>query len=65
MKKKLQNVERLCEKMQARFGADDDLVLQFKQELSVLQEKKRKTQESANFGRRSVDKAGNAHSPTQ
>ena len=57
MKKKLQNMERLCMKMQARFGEDDDLVLQLKQELSKLQENRRKSLEARSFGRRSADAA--------
>lgn len=60
MKKNLQNMERLCEKMQARFGENDDLVLQFRRELEILREKKQK---SENFGRRSVDKANAVHAP--
>lgn len=55
MKKKLQDMERLCEKMQARFGAQDELVLQFKQELAALQEKRRKNLVAKNYGRRRVD----------
>jgi hypothetical protein len=65
MNKKLLNMERLCEKMHARFGAEDDLVLEFKQELSILREKKRKSRESANFGRRSLDEARAAQVATQ
>jgi hypothetical protein len=61
MKKNLQNMERLCEKMQARFGEDDDLVLQFRRELAILREKKQKNAGLANFGRRSVDKANASH----
>lgn len=63
MKKNLQNMERLCEKMQARFGESDDLVLQFRRELEILREKKQKSLERENFGRRSVDKANTVHAP--
>jgi hypothetical protein len=57
MSKHLDSLERLCKKMQLRYGDNDDLVLQFKQELSVLREKKIKEITTKNFGRRTVDKA--------
>ncbi len=56
MKKHLQNMERLCKKMQARYGENDDLVVRFRQELSALQEKKAKSLAFKNFGRRNADK---------
>ena len=40
MSKHLQNLERLCKKMQVRFGDGDDVVHQFKQELCALEKKK-------------------------
>ena len=55
MKKKLQNLERLCKKMQARFGEQDELVLELKQELATLQEKKLKYFDSANVSLSSAD----------
>lgn len=57
MKKHLQNMERLCKKMQARYGESDDLVVRFRQELSALQELKAKSLVFRNFGRRYVDRA--------
>ncbi len=60
MKKKLQNMERLWQKMQAKFGDEDTLVMEFKQELSVLQENGRKNQLAKNFGRRKDDAADSA-----
>lgn len=57
MKKHLQNLERLCMKMQARYGDNDDLVMTLKQELLVLQERKPKGPTPHNFGRRDSDKA--------
>jgi len=62
MKKKLQDMERLYEKMQARFGPQDDLVMQFKQELSVLLEKRQKDLAIKKFGRRNADKTDGTQS---
>ncbi len=56
MKKHLQNMERLCKKMQARYGESDDLVVRFRQELSALRELKAKSLVFRNFGRRYVDR---------
>jgi len=55
MNKHLDNFERLCNKMQLRYGDTDNLVLQFKQELHVLKEKKVKALAAKNLGRRTVD----------
>lgn len=62
MKKHLQNLERLCMKMQARYGDNDDLVLTLKQELLALQERKAKRASSHDFGRRDSDKANPSQS---
>jgi hypothetical protein len=35
MNKSLQNLERLCQKMQARYGAHDQMVLQLQEELAA------------------------------
>ena len=35
MSKSLQNLERLCQKMQARYGAQDPMVLQLLDELAA------------------------------
>lgn len=56
MRKKLQNLERLCQKMEARFGEDDELVLAFKQELLSMREKLSKEVAAKNFGRRKLDR---------
>ena len=37
MDKHHQNLERLCKKLQSRYGEDDDLVMQFKHELESLE----------------------------
>lgn len=62
MSKHLQNLERLCNKMQVRYGDGDNLVLQFKQELSALKKKKVKDLAAKNLGRRTVDKVAPAYS---
>jgi phage shock protein A len=36
MKKRLQNMERLCQKMQARYGAQDTMVMQLLNDLATL-----------------------------
>jgi hypothetical protein len=38
MTKNLQNLERLCQKMQARYGAQDAMVLQLLEELAARKE---------------------------
>ena len=44
MKKHLQNLELLCRKMQYRYGDDDELVIELRQELqSVIAKKLAKT----------------------
>ncbi len=55
MSKHLQNLERLCRKMEERYGDGDDLVLQFRQELSAMERKKLKDIAAKNFGRRTAD----------
>jgi len=62
MKKHLQNLERLCQKMQARYGDSDDLVLRLRQELSALQEKRANSQTFKNFGQRHADKTTSSQS---
>jgi hypothetical protein len=56
MRKKLQNLERLSQKMEARFGEGDELVLAFKRELLSMREKLSKEVAAKNFGRRKIDK---------
>jgi phage shock protein A len=36
MTKRVQNLERLCQKMQARYGAQDSMVIELMEELSTL-----------------------------
>jgi len=56
MRKKLQNLERLSQKMEARFGEGDELVLAFKRELLSMREKLSEEVAAKNFGRRKIDK---------
>lgn len=37
MKRHLQNLERLCQKLQTRYGKDDDLVVKITSEIETLQ----------------------------
>ena len=55
MRKKLQNLERLNQKMEARFGEGDELVLAFKRELLSMREKLSKEIAAKNLGRRTID----------
>jgi hypothetical protein len=55
MKKRLQNLERLCHKMQLRYGDDDELVLQLKHEIELIETKPSKTHAIANSRRRLQD----------
>lgn len=61
MSKHLDNLEILCNKMRVRYGDTDDLVLQLKQEISVVREKKIKELARKGFGRRSDDSPVHAH----
>lgn len=56
MRKKLQNLERLSQKMEARFGENDELVLAFKRELLSMREKLSEEIAAKNLGRRKIDK---------
>jgi len=56
MKKHIQNLQRLCQKMQVRYGEGDDLVLQLNQELTALEAKKSRNLAAANHNRRKQDK---------
>lgn len=56
MNKHLESLDILCNKLRVRYGDNDDLVLQLKQELSVLKEKRTKDLAKRNFGRRAGDK---------
>lgn len=55
MHKHLQNLERLFQKMQARYGDNDELVLQLKQELIAFEAKATKNRANFNKRRRKVD----------
>ena len=55
MSKNLDNLEILCNKMQAKYGETDELVLQLKQELSAVKERRVKEIARKNFGRRIED----------
>jgi hypothetical protein len=56
MKKRLQNLERLYQKMQHRYGDDDELVMQLKHEIELHDNKPSKNHATANIGRRLQDK---------
>lgn len=56
MRKKLQNLERLSPKMEARFGEGDELVLAFKRELLSMRDKLSEEVAAKNLGRRKMDK---------
>ena len=55
MSKHIQNLHRLCEKMEARYGKEDDFVLELRQEITVLEAKKSKDTAAANLRRRKGD----------
>jgi ABC-type transporter Mla subunit MlaD len=55
MHKHLQNLERLCEKMQARYGEQDELVAQLQQALTSLRAKSEQSLAARNQGRRKQD----------
>lgn len=61
MNKHLDSLEILCNKMRVRYGDNDDLVLQLKQELASLEEKRTQALAKRNFGRRTGDKPVAAH----
>lgn len=56
MSNHLQNLQRLCQKMQARYGEDDALVMELKQELVLLEARKFRNLAAANQGRRKQDR---------
>ncbi|CAM3823543.1 hypothetical protein [Polaromonas hydrogenivorans] len=56
MHKHHQNLERLCQKLQFRYGEDDGLVMQLKHELESLESRQSKDDPQANRGRRKQDK---------
>lgn len=60
MKKHIQNLERLCQKMQVRYGEEDDLVLLLKQELTTLEVKRIRSHGAANLSRRKLDQGRSA-----
>jgi hypothetical protein len=51
MHKHLQNLERLCRKLQFRYGQDDELVIQVKHEIESNVTKYSKNHLSENHGR--------------
>ena len=55
MRKKLHNLERLSQKMEARFGEGDELVRAFKRDLLEMREKLSKKIAAQNYGRRKLD----------
>jgi hypothetical protein len=55
MNKHIQNLQRLCEKMEARYGKDDDFVMELRQELAKYEAKKARDAAAANLRRRKGD----------
>ena len=55
MNKHILNLHRLCEKMAVRYGEDDALVMEFRQEIAAHEAKKSKEAASANLRRRKGD----------
>lgn len=55
MHKHLQNLQRLFQKMQTRYGENDELVMQLKQELIAFETKMSKETATFNKGRRHLD----------
>ncbi len=51
MHKHLQNLERLCQKLQFRYGQDDELVMQVKREIESNMTRYSKNHLSENQGR--------------
>ena len=47
MIKRVQNLERLCQKMQARYGEHDTMVMQLMNELSTLKLQNRQSEKAA------------------
>lgn len=56
MHRRLQDLQGLCERMQARYGNDDDLVLQLKQALESLAANETRNHTRAHHNRRKQDK---------
>ena len=56
MHRRLQDLQGLCEKLQARYGDDDDLVLQLKQALESLAANETRNHARAHHDRRQQDK---------
>ena len=56
MHKHHQNLERLCQKLQFRYGEDDGLVMQLKHELESLESRQSKSSPKASQDRRKQDK---------
>ena len=55
MHRRLQDLQGLCEKLQARYGDDDDLVLQLKQALESLAANETRNHARAHHNRRKQD----------
>lgn len=60
MHKHLQNLERLCPKLQFRYGDDDDLVMQLKCEIGSLDTSHSKNHPKESQGRCLQDNAESA-----
>lgn len=61
MHKHLQNLQRLFQKMQTRYGESDELVVQLQQELAAFEVKFAMDRAAINQGRRQLDMPPAAH----
>lgn len=57
MHRRLQDLQELCKQLQARYGDDDDLVLQLEQALESLAANEARHHATAHHNRRQQDKA--------
>lgn len=56
MHRRVQDLQELCEKLKARYGDDDDLVLQLEQALESLAANEARNHAAAHHNRRQQDK---------
>lgn len=61
MHKHLQNLQRLLQKMQTRYGEHDELVIKLQQELAAFEVKFAMDRAAINQGRRQFDQTPAAH----
>ena len=61
MRNPVLNLQRLLNKLQARYGEGDELVLELRRALAELEAKKAKKASALNQGRRKEDQHGSVH----